>query len=161
MQGEGIRVIKNRDIPKLTQIRHIMQSVLSAEKRKLWQEDRLSSITGMSTGMPRKKGGVPAGYDAAFAELEELTKSHSDMIQSYINQLRRAEDIINGISSPSMRAFVVMKYVDDVSDAAIRRELGMSEYAFKRARDAIEQSESMQAVNWREKYYIDENDQNT
>ena len=155
MPGENVRVIRNKDIPKLTQIRYIMQTVMSAERRKEWQEDRLYSITGGRTsGMPHRKGGVPTGYDSAFSALEEITNEHANMINGYVNQLRRAENIINSISSPHMRAFVIMRYVDQVSDAAIRRELAMSEYGLKMARDAIEQAESMKDVIWRDKYYL-------
>ena len=73
-------------------------------------------------------------------------------IRDYTRALRRAERILNGIDSLEMRAFVVMKYVMDVPDTEIRRELNLSEWAFGRARKAVEEAPDMRSVVWRERY---------
>ena len=45
-----------------------------------------------------------------------------------------------------------MMYVEELPKAVVRRELNMTEYAFNKAKHAIEQAESMSAVVWRERY---------
>ena len=145
------RIIKNRDIPILDRVLYVMQAVCSLEKRKEWQQDRMYKITQTVSGMPGG-GSQPTGFDAAYAALDELNIEHCEKIRTYRRELKEAEKILNGISSLKMRTFVVMLYVDQLPDIAVRRELNMTEYGFNRARDSIEQAESMEAVKWHERY---------
>ena len=146
-------VIRNRDIPILADVLPTMQLVNQTEQRLDWQHDRMLSISQHISGMPGG-GMLPKGLEDAFAALEEAGESHSEQINQYTHELREAERVLNGIESWSMRAFVLMKYVMDVPDAEIRRELNISERRFERARKSIEEAESMAAVVWREKYIL-------
>lgn len=147
------RLIKNRDIPLLSRVLYIMQEVCSLEKRIVWQHDRLYGITAHVTGMPSGKG-TPSGLDAAFAAISELSDEYREKVQSYIRELKNAERILNAIPSLTMRAFVIMLYVDGMSAEQVKRELNLTDWNFRRARDSIEQAEDMQSVKWREKYII-------
>lgn len=144
------RVIKNRDILLLDRVLCVMQDVCSLEKRKEWQRDRMYKITQTVSGMPG--GGQPSGFEAAYDALDELNAEHLEKIRAYRRELKEAERIINSIPSRTMRTFVVMLYVDHLPDIAVRRDLNMTEYGFNRARDSIEQAESMEAVKWHERY---------
>lgn len=147
------RAVKNRDIPLLSRVLYIMQEVCSLEKRIVWQHDRLYGITAHITGMPGGKG-APSGLDAAFAAISELSDEYREKVQSYIRELKNAERILNAIPSLTMRAFVIMLYVDGMSAEQVKRELNLTDWNFRRARDSIEQAEDMQSVKWREKYII-------
>lgn len=146
-------VIRNRDIPILADVLPTMQLVNQTEKRLDWQHDRILSITQHISGMPGS-GFLPRGLEDAFAMLEEAGEAHESQLKQYLHELRTAERVLNGIESRSMRAFVVMKYVMDVPDAEIRRELNISERRFDRARKAIEGAECMANVVWREQYIL-------
>lgn len=142
--------MKNRDIPYLEDVLGVMQLVCAAERRLDWQRDRMLSISPHLTGMPGG-GGLPQGLDEAFARLQESTDELEAALRRYLQELRKAEQILGGIRSRTMRAFVIMKYVMGLPDAAIRRDLCMTEYGFNRARRAIEDAENMDQVVWREK----------
>ena len=58
-----------------------------------------------------------------------------------------------------MRTFVVMKYVMDVSDSEIRRELNMTKHGFYRARKCVEEASCMAAVKWQERYILVKDDE--
>lgn len=79
----------------------------------------------------------------------------AQQISAYMHELKTAEKIINGIASRTMRTFVVMMYVDNLSPETVRRELNMTEWGFRRARDSVEQAQDMQSVVWREKYILE------
>ena len=145
------RIIKNRDIRILDRVLYTMQAVYSLEKRKEWQNDRMYKITQTVSCMPGG-GSQPTGFDAVYAILDELNIEHCEKIRAYRRELKEAENILNGISNLKMRTFVVMLYVDQMPDIAVRRELNMTEYGFNRARNAIEQAESMKSVKWHERY---------
>ena len=147
-------VIRNRDIPLLADVLCIMQEICHIEQRRDWQHDRMLSITQHLSGMPGG-GGNPKGLDEAFALLSELDEEHEQRCKDYVRQLKTAQKILNGIESRSMRAFVVMKYVMDVSDSEIRQELNMTRTGFNRARRSIESAECMAAVKWRERYILE------
>ena len=151
--AQEMRTIKNRDIPLLSRVLYIMQDVLSVEKRIEWQNERMYGITARITGMPGGKG-APSGFDAAFAAISGLSEEHKALMQAYTRELRKAEKIINGISSRTMRTFVVMLYVDALPAEAIRRELNMTRYGFDRARRAIEEAPDMARVVWRERFIL-------
>lgn len=148
-------VVRNRDIPLLADVLPTMQLVNQTEKILNWQHDRMTSIHQHISGMPGG-GLLPQGLEDAFARLYEVGEDHEKEIRQYLKELREAERVLNGIESRSMRGFVVMKYVFDIPDAEIRRELNMTEWGFNRARKAIEEAESMALVVWREKYIIEE-----
>lgn len=147
--------VKNKDIPLLTGVLYIMQAIKGLEERRSWQRDRMLNITQHITGMPGG-GGMPKGIDEAISLLSEIDSQHEEKCKEYARQLRKAQKIINGIESVSMRTFVVMKYVMDVPDTKIRAELNMTYRGFDRARKAIEQARDMASVVWREKYIIDD-----
>ena len=150
---ETIR-IRNRDIPILSRIICVMQDVRATEKRINWQEDQLGNITVNMSGMP-KGGGMPNGFDAVYAALDALCETHKERLAQYMHELAEAEKILNNIQNPKMRTFVQMMYVEELPHAVVRRELNMTEYAFNKARHAVEQAESMKTVVWRERYMIE------
>ena len=155
-EGESRReptVVRNRDIPVLCDILPVMQLVCATERSLDWQHDRMTSMSQHISGMPGG-GTLPQGLDEAFARLYEAGEDHGKELMQYNKELREAEKILNGIESRSMRAFVILKYVWDVPDAEIRRELNMTEWGFNRARKAIEEAENMGLVVWRERYIL-------
>lgn len=144
-------LIKNRDIPILSRVIYAMQDARIIERRIDWQADQLGNITVNMNGMPRGSGPA-SGFDATYAALDYLCEQHKEKLSMYMHELSEAEKIINGIENPKMRTFVVMMYVEELPKAVVRRELNMTEYAFNKAKHAIEQAESMKAVIWRERY---------
>ena len=144
-------LIRNRDIPVLSRVIYAMQDARMSERRIDWQEDQLGNITVNMSGMPRGSGPA-SGFDATYAALDYLCEQHKEQLSMYMRELKEAEKIINAIQNPKMRTFVVMMYVEELPKAVVRRELNMTEYAFNKAKHAIEQAESMSAVVWRERY---------
>lgn len=146
-------MIRNRDIPLLADVLPIMQEVCQIERQRDWQHDRMANITQHLTGMP---GGsrIPKGLDEAFAMLSEIDEQHEEKCKDYVRQLKAAQKILNDIESQSMRAFVLMKYVMDISDVDIRQELNLTRRGFERARRSVEEAESMSAVKWHERYIL-------
>lgn len=149
--------VKNIDIPLMANILPIMQEVYGIEKRREWQKDRMFNITQHLSGMPGG-GGTPKGLDSAYSILSELETEHHQMCIEYAHQLRRAQKVLNSIESMTMRTFVMMKYIMDVPDTGIRKELNMTRRGFDRARNCIEQAPCMAAVKWKEKYILIEED---
>ena len=148
--------VKNRDIPVLVNILSVMQLINVTERRRDWQKERLYNITQHLTGMPHS-GQLPTGFDAVFAAMSELDKEHEAECSQYVHELRTAQRILNRIESRTMRAFVTLKYVMDVPDTDIMRELGMTKHGFYRAKNTVESAENMERVIWREKFIL-END---
>ena len=144
-------VIRNRDIPLLANVLPIMQMISKTEEMRRWQEERMTSITTHLSGMPGGRG-VAGGFEETLALLSEIDESRKQLCAEYAETLTEAEAILNGIESVSMRAFVTMKYVMDVPDIQIRRELGMSLKRFYGAKRCIEDAEDMASVKWNEKY---------
>lgn len=62
--------------------------------------------------------------------------------------LKKAERILNGIESMTMRTMVEMLYVDKLPGSTVRQELGLTEWQYKQARKSIEDAESMALVKW-------------
>ena len=151
MSGEA--VVRNRDIPVLSEVLSVMQLVNATEQKLEWQHDRIGSLSRHLNGMPGGSA-LPTGLDEAFSRLYEAGEAHEKELRQYFSEMREAEKILNGIESRNMRAFVVMKYVMDAPDAEIRRELGMTEWGFNRATKAVEDAESMSQVVWRERYIL-------
>lgn len=145
--------VQNKDIPLLADVLYVMQEICQIEKRREWQKDRLFSISQHLTGMPGGSG-TPKGLDEAFAALSEIDTEHEKKCKDYMRKLRKAQKILNGIESQSMRTFVQMKYVMDLPDTEIRKELNLSKHGFYRARQCIESAPCMAAVKWQERYIL-------
>lgn len=152
--NEQPRIIRNKDCLLLHRVPYIMQDICRLETRRQWQKDRMFGITATLTGMPRRSGGVPSGFDAAYAALSELDDEQGQKVVEYCRELKKAERILNAITSRTMRTFVVMRYIDDLPNGDIICELNMTEWGFKRACDCIEQAEDMEHVKWRERYIL-------
>ena len=155
---EESRKVNNQDILLLTRIFYILKEAESVERRGEWTYDRLYNITRRMTGMPIGGGNAP-GMDGTLAEVEELNRIYGDRLQECVKALRDAERILNGIESQTMRTFVQMYYIDDISKAEIMRELNMTEWKFNQARKKIEEAESMKTVAWKEKYCMEDKEQ--
>lgn len=145
--------IRNRDIPLLANILCVMQDVCMVEKQREWQRERLTNITPHITGMPGG-GGLPKGLEEAFAAISELEESQAQECLKYARSLKKAQEILNGIGSESMRTFVKMKYVFSIADTDIRRELNMTRRGFEQARKCVEEAPDMASVKWQEKYVV-------
>lgn len=152
-------MIRNTDIPLLANILYIMQDVVLIEERRAWQRDRMTNITQHLTGMPGG-GGVPHGMEDAFSLLSELDEEQEGLCAEYVKQLRQAQKILNGIQSQGLRTFVKLKYVFDIPDTEIRERLNMTRRGFEKARRAVEDAPTMQAVVWKEKYVLIKGGQN-
>ena len=145
--------IRNRDIPLLASILCVMQDVCMVEKQREWQRERMTNITPHITGMPGG-GGLPKGLEEAFAAISELEENQAKECLKYAKTLKRAQEILNGIRSESMRTFVKMKYVFNTADTEIRRELNMTRRGFEQARKCVEDAPDMASVVWQEKYIV-------
>lgn len=145
--------VKNKDIPLLARVLSTMQMVAQTERRQDYQRLRMNRITQYLGGMP---GGsrAPKGLDEAFAILSEIDEEYEIQCKAWARELRKAQGILNGIESRTMRAFVTMKYVMDIPDAKIQRELNMSKRKFEAAKSAVENAQSMEEVKWRERYIL-------
>lgn len=142
-----LSVIRNRDIPLLRAVPAAMQAVCLAERQIQWQRERLFRITqNYSSG--GGGGGVPSGYEKAFGEISEAVERHQALCVQYTEQLKAAEKVLNSIPILSMRVLCEMRYVYGVGGQGIMRELSLTDYAYKRARAAIERASSMAAVEW-------------
>lgn len=149
---EESRKVRNRDIPLLTKIFYILKEAESVERRGEWTYERMFNITRRITGMPG--GGNAPGMDGTLAEVEELNRIYGERLAECVKALKDAEKVLNGIESTTMRTFVQMYYIDDVSKAEIMRELNMTEWKFNQARQKIEEAENMKKVAWRERYCL-------
>ena len=146
------RAVANADIIALSEVWYLMQDIVSLEKRREWQRERMSSMAQHLSGMPG--GGAPAGLDTAFAEVSELEERHRMMVERYCKMLSRAEAIINGIENTSMQTFVRMMYLDNVPAREVRMRLNMTRRTFERARKAVEQAPNMASVKWRDHFFL-------
>lgn len=154
--GKEIEV-NNADIIALQRVFYAMQDVCATEERRMWEEDRMLAITQRLTRMGGGSGGVPGGIDAGLAAIEEAESKHSVRLIEYKKELQRAEEILNGISNPNMRTFVVLLYVHMLPGEEVRKRLNMTDYGFKRARRMIEQAPDMASAEWTDKYILAEN----
>lgn len=154
-ETEAPVIVRNQDIPLLSEILYIMQDIAQLEKRRDWQRDRMVNITQHLSAAP--SGGGHKGFDEAFSALSEIDAEHETRCREYARQLKKAQKILNSIESRAMRTFVLMKYVMDVPDIKIRQELNMTWRGFERARKAVESAPCMAAVKWQEKYIVREN----
>lgn len=149
----SVIIVRNRDIPLLADVLPIMQEIKQIEQRRNWQRDRMENITQHISGTPGG-GGVPKGLDEAFALLSELDEEHERSCKEYVRRIKAAQEVLNGIKTESMRTFVIMKYIMNVPDIEIRRELNMSRTDFSRARHCVENAERMSEVKWQDRYTL-------
>lgn len=145
--------IRNRDILILSRVLYTMQDVNTTEQKRLWQQDRLWNMTQKITGMP---GGhsAPGGLDAHFAAISEIEETYKTECAEYIRELKEAEGILNAIPSRTMRTFVTMKYVMDMSRKEIMNRLNMRRRQYDRLSESIEQAQDMAHVEWPERYML-------
>lgn len=156
MNGDtgAVVTVRNRDVVALKNVKSLMSQIESIERRIKWQRERMQNITQHLSWT--HGGGAVVGMDDAFEKLSEMEESHKELIAQYAKEMRRAEGILSGIESMSMRAFVNLTYLEMMGAAQVRERLGMSEYGYKRARRAIETAQDMRQVKWHEKYMTDE-----
>ena len=145
--------IRNRDIPLLSRVLYIMQGVSATEQIRQWQQDRLWNITQKITGLPGG-GGVPGGYEKNFSAIGEIEEKYAAQCDEYTQEMREAEDILNAITSETMRIFVMMKYVLHVPDRRIMRELNIGRRRMETMTRVVENAESMEKVKWHERYAL-------
>ena len=143
-------VVRNRDIPLLQDVLPAMQAICQTEKLQTMQRQRMQRLTASLTGMPGS--GTAQGLDAAMAALDELSREQGEACREYARILRRAQHILNGIQSRQLRAFVMMKYVMSLPDAAVRKELGMTRRGMESAKHAAQDAPDMASVEWRDRY---------
>lgn len=139
--------IRNRDIPALGRLPYAMQAVKMIERRIEWMRERMFKVTQQYSTMPRGKGGA-SGYDKVLAEISEIEERYTAKLEQYLQELKETEALLEGIGSLTMRTFVEMKYVHNAPREEIMRALNLSEYAFRRAKNAIEQATDMAHVRW-------------
>lgn len=144
--------VKNKDIIVLANVRYIMQEVEQAERRRAWQRERMTAISLNLNGMP-VGGGPPRGLDDAFAALSEIDEIYERKVKAYTRALKKAQRILDAIEYESMRAFVSMRYMEDMTSTEIREKLNMTRRGFDRARRAVEDAPRMSAVKWQERFY--------
>lgn len=153
MESQPVIFVRNKDIPLLADVLSVMQLVCKTEEIRQWQRERMVSITSHLTGMPGGRNSTK-GFEDAFAALSETDEEYQRLCAEYASKLKAAQEIIDGIASDTMRAFVVMKYVMFVPDVEIRRELAMTRRRFDAAREGIENARSMKSVKWSERYTL-------
>lgn len=147
--------VRNRDIPKLTAVLYTMQDVQTTERRRMWMQDRLFSVTQRITGMPGGHG-EPTGYEANFAAICEMEERYDAELTGYMEQLKEAERVLNGIENQKARTFVEMKYLMGFGRKAILNELNLKRWQYERMSEAVEQAGSMGDVVWEERYLVSE-----
>lgn len=149
---EPIKII-NKDIPILARVLTAMRDVTNIEEMRDWQRERMYSITQHLSGMPGG-GSLPKGLDDTFAKISELNDEQRQKCKRYMEELRKAEAILNTIPSAAMRTFVTMKYVLNIPNVQIMRELNLTEWRFNQAKQCIEQARDMEHVGWKEPYEL-------
>jgi len=143
--------VRNQDIPILANVLTMMQGVSATEQIRLWQQDRLWNMTQKITGLPGG-GGIPGGYEKNFAAIGEIEERYAAQCEEYTKALQEAEAILNAIPSQTMRVFVTLKYVMDIPDKKIMRELNIGRRRLETMRRAVESAERMDKVKWSERY---------
>ena len=143
------RKTRNRDIPLLSRVLCIMQDIYGLEENREWTRDRLFQTTRYLTGMPGGKGGS-RGLEDTIAKISAMDDRHAAMLREYARELETAEQILNSIQSRNMRTFVCMYYIRHCTREEVCAELGMTEWGFRKAKEAIEKAERMEKADWRE-----------
>jgi len=139
-------LVKNQDIIRLSRVLYAMQDVSVTEQKRMWQQDRLWNITQRLTGMPGGRG-VPSGFDKTFAAIGEIEERYERECAEYVKELKRAEEILNGISSSTMRTFVTMRYVLGMTNKEIMARLNMKRHRYENLCRMIEDAPDMAAAS--------------
>ena len=135
-------LVKNWDIIRLSRVLYAMQDVSATEQKRMWQQDRLWNITQRLTGMPGSRG-APSGLERTFAEIGEIEERYERECAAYVKELKRAEEILNGISSSTMRTFVTMRYVLGMTSKEIMARLNIKRYRYESLCRMIEDAPDM------------------
>lgn len=149
--ARGPITVKNKDIPILSRVLYTMQYVSITEQKRQWQQDRLFNITSKITGMPNGHG-ESGGLDKYFADISEMEEKYKVECAEYLDELKRAEDIINSIESRTMRTFVTMRYVMNIPNREIMGQLNLKRRKFESMCLCIEEAEDMKSVIWEERF---------
>lgn len=134
--------VKNKDIITLSRVLYAMLDVTTTEQKRLWQQDRLWNMTRRLTGMPGGHG-EPAGLDRSFAAISEIEERYGRECDDYVRELNEAEDILNAIQSPNMRAFVTARYVLGMGNKEIMGRLNMKRFRYDSLCRMIEEAPDM------------------
>ena len=70
----------------------------------------------------------------------------------YLEELKRAEDILNGIQSRTMRTIVTMRYVMAIPNTEIMVRLNIKRRRYEAMLRCIEEAEDMRSVRWDERF---------
>ena len=147
IDGTRVHIVRNRDIAILAQVPYVTQELLMAEGRLEYQRERMFNVTARYGGIGGGRG-APKGLETAVAALEECNERYLALCVRYRDELKAADAVLDGIHSRSMRTFVEMKYMYKKPNRAIMKALGMTDYAFRSARAAIERAVDMAHVKW-------------
>lgn len=146
-EGTRVHIVRNRDIAILEQVKCVMQELYMAQERLDWQRAQMFKITSRYGGVGGGRG-APRGLETAVAALEESDERYLALFVKYRDELKAADAILDGIHSRSMRTFVEMKYMYKKPNRDIMEALGMTDYAFRSAREAVERAVDMAHVQW-------------
>lgn len=145
--------VRNRDIILLSRVLYTMQDVSATEQKRMWQQDRLWNITQKITGMPGGHG-EPKGLDASFAAIGEIEEKYESECAEYVAELQEAERLLNAIPSRTMRTFVTMRYLLDMSRKEIMARLNLGRRRYDAMCRDVEQAEDMAHVDWKERFVM-------
>ena len=145
--------IWNRDINTLASVMYSMQDILRIEEMQQWQQERMTNISARIDGTSGGSG-TAKGLDEAFAKLSELDEEYAAMCKSYADTTKAANEILHSITSPSMRSFVILKYMLNMPDIKVRKALNMSRRSLEQAKECIENAACMAEVEWKERYIL-------
>ena len=147
IDGTRVHIVRNRDIAILEQVKCVMQELYMAQERLDWQRAQMVKITSRYGGIGGGRG-APKGLETAVAALEECNERYLALCVRYRDELKAADAVLDGIHSRSMRTFVEMKYMYKEPNRNIMEALGMTDYAFRSAREAVERAVDMAHVKW-------------
>lgn len=143
----------NRDINTLASVMYAMQDILRIEDMQQWQQERMTNISARIGGTFGGNG-TAKGLDEAFAKLSELDEEYAIMCKNYVDITREANKILHGITNPNMKSFVILKYMMNMPDIKVRKELNMTRRALEQAKECVENAACMADVEWKERYVL-------
>lgn len=138
--------IRNENLALLARIMSDMQEVKMLENKRDWLRDRLVRLTRSISGMPTGGGG--GGMDETFARISELEDRHNKDLDFLSREMEEAEEILRRIADRNMRVFVEMVYLMHMKPKEVTKEMCMTEWEYRQARQAVESAESMEKVRW-------------
>lgn len=140
----------NRDIPTLQNVVYLKEEVVRLENRMAFERDRMTNIT-QHLSFTAGCGGEPYTLDSAFASLEQLEKRHREKARMYARAMRHADRIMDSIMSLSMRTFVDLMYVEQLDKQDVMERLHMTEWEYRKRREAVEKADCMESVAWKDR----------